>query len=353
MSQASHIAVLGGGSFGTVIANIMAEKGIVVRQWMRDQERVDEINTTRCNSRYLPDYLLAKDLEATTELSYALENAEVVFISVPSHAVRDVVRQSVNYLNHQQLLISTTKGIEAETFSLMSEIIADEIPNALVGVLSGPNLAKEIARKQLTATVIASQDEALRTRIQQLLHSPYFRVYASTDTYGVELGGTLKNIYAIAAGMSAALGMGENTRSMLMTRSLAEMSRFAVSMGANPMTFLGLAGVGDLIVTCMSPLSRNFRVGFALGEGKTLDEAVSVLGEVAEGVNTLHQVRDKAIEKDIYMPLVSGLYEVVFNAAPVADIARSMMVNAQSSDVEFVLPRDAAATSGINPSIHR
>lgn len=353
MSQASHIAVLGGGSFGTVIANIMAEKGIVVRQWMRDQERVDEINIHRCNSRYLPDYPLAKDLEATTELSYVLEHAEVVFISVPSHAVRDVVRQSAPYLNPEQMLISTTKGIEAETFSLMSEIIANEIVNARVGVLSGPNLAKEIAQRQLTATVIASQDEALRARIQQLLHCPYFRVYASTDTYGVELGGTLKNIYAIAAGMSAALGMGENTRSMLITRSLAEMSRFAVSMGANPMTFLGLAGVGDLIVTCMSPLSRNFRVGFALGEGKSLDEAVSVLGEVAEGVNTLHQVRDKALKNEIYMPLVSGLYEVVFNAAPVADIARSMMTNVQSSDVEFVLPRDAAEISGVNPSIHR
>ncbi len=341
MSPVSHIAVLGGGSFGTVIANIMAEKGFHVRLWMRDAERVAEINTTHFNARYLPDYPLAPTLEATTELKVALEDAEAVFISVPSHAVREVVQQSAPLLTPDQLLISTTKGIEAETFSLMSEIIADEIAGARIGVLSGPNLAKEIARHQLTATVIASQDEALRQRIQQLLHCPYFRVYASSDTYGVELGGTLKNIYAIAAGMSAALGMGENTRSMLMTRSLAEMSRFAVSMGANPMTFLGLAGVGDLIVTCMSPLSRNFRVGFALGEGKSLEQAVSVLGEVAEGVNTLRQVRDKALEKDIYMPLVTGLYEVVFNGAPVAAIARSMMVNAQSSDVEFVLPRDA------------
>lgn len=341
MSPVSHVAVLGGGSFGTVIANMMAEKGFQVRLWMRDAERVEQINQTHCNARYLPDYPLAESLQATTELQLALTGAEAVFISVPSHAVREVMQQSAPYLTPEQCLISTTKGIEAETFSLMSEIIADEIPQARIGVLSGPNLAKEIARHQLTATVIASQDEALRQRIQQLLHCPYFRVYASSDTYGVELGGTLKNIYAIAAGMSAALQMGENTRSMLMTRSLAEMSRFAVSMGANPMTFLGLAGVGDLIVTCMSPLSRNFRVGFALGEGKTLDEAVSVLGEVAEGVNTLRQVRDKALERDIYMPLVAGLYEVVFNAAPVTAIARSMMVNAQSSDVEFVLPRDA------------
>jgi glycerol-3-phosphate dehydrogenase (NAD(P)+) len=164
-------------------------------------------------------------------------------------------------------------------------------------------------------------------------------VSSSTDTYGVELGGTLKNIYAIAAGLSAALGMGENTKSMLMTRSLAEMSRFAVSLGANPMTFLGLAGVGDLIVTCMSPLSRNYRVGFALGEGKTLEQAVDALGEVAEGVNTLKLVKEKAESLDIYMPLVAGLYEVVFNHAPVKQVARGMMLNVQSSDVEFVLPR--------------
>ena len=175
--------------------------------------------------------------------------------------------------------------------------------------------------------------------MQSTLHTAYFRVYASTDMYGVELGGALKNIYAIAAGMSNALGMGENTRSMLMTRSLAEMSRFAVSMGANPLTFLGLAGVGDLIVTCMSPLSRNYRVGFALGEGKTLEQAVEALGEVAEGVNTLHRVKDKADQLGIYMPLVAGLYEVVFNQAPAAAVAKMLMLNEQSSDVEFVLPR--------------
>lgn len=156
----------------------------------------------------------------------------------------------------------------------------------------------------------------------------------------MELGGTLKNIYAIAAGLSAAFGMGENTRSMLLTRSLAEMSRFAVGMGANPLTFLGLAGVGDLIVTCTSPLSRNYRVGYALGQGHTLSEAVEALGEVAEGVNTLRLVREKAEEMGVYMPLVSGLYEVVFNHAPVEEVIRRMMLNEQNSDVEFVLPRE-------------
>ncbi|MCP8689265.1 NAD(P)H-dependent glycerol-3-phosphate dehydrogenase [Marinobacterium sedimentorum] len=339
MKGAMRVTVLGGGSFGTVLANIMAEKGIQVRLWMRDAQQVENVRKRRENSKYLPGYPLAATLEAHTSLADALSGAELVFVAIPSGGFRAVVHEARAYMTPGQMVVSTTKGIEAGTFSLMSEILADELPDARIGVLSGPNLAKEVAARQLTATVIASESEALRERVQSTLHTAYFRVYASTDMYGVELGGALKNIYAIAAGMSNALGMGENTRSMLMTRSLAEMSRFAVSMGANPLTFLGLAGVGDLIVTCMSPLSRNYRVGFALGEGKTLEQAVTALGEVAEGVNTLHRVKEKADQLGIYMPLVDGLYEVVFNHAPAAAVAKMLMLNEQSSDVEFVLPR--------------
>ncbi len=341
MSEVTKVAVLGGGSFGTIIANMVAENGIQVSHWMRDQKRVDEITTGRENTRYLPGYKLAEGLLPTTDMQEAVTGAQLIFVSIPSHSFRSVVKQAREWLTPSQMLVSTTKGIEAETFSLMSEILRDELPKGRIGVLSGPNLAKEVAQRQLTATVIASDDNELRELAQKVLHSAYFRVYASDDTYGVELGGTLKNIYAIAAGLSAAMGMGENTKSMLMTRSLAEMSRFAVCMGANPMTFIGLAGVGDLIVTCMSPLSRNYRVGYALGEGKTLDEAVESLGQVAEGVNTLKQVKTKAQEMDVYMPLVWGLYEVVFNHAPVAEVVKTLMLNEQSTDVEFVLPRDA------------
>ena len=339
MGVLGKVAVLGGGSFGTVIANMVAHNGYNVNLWLRDQARAEAINSTKENARYLPGYALAENLYASSDLETVLEGAEAVFVSIPSQSFRKVIQQAKPYLRAEQMLISTTKGIEAQTFSLMSEILKQELPNSRVGVLSGPNLAKEVAAGQLTATVIASEDESLRTAVQAILHCAYFRVYASSDTYGVELGGTLKNIYAIAAGLSAALGMGENTKSMLMTRSLAEMSRFAVSMGANPMTFIGLAGVGDLIVTCMSPLSRNYRVGYALGEGKTLEQAVESLGQVAEGVNTIKHVRDKAAEMQIYMPLVSGLYEVVFNHAPVAEVVKMLMSGEQSSDVEFVLPR--------------
>jgi glycerol-3-phosphate dehydrogenase (NAD(P)+) len=340
-AEQRKVAVLGGGSFGTVIANIMAEKGIQVAQWMRSQERADEINQHHTNGRYLPGYPLSTALVATTDIEAAVLDAELIFVAIPSQSFRSVVHQIQSIVTAQQCVISTTKGIEGETFSLMSQILKDELPQAMVGVLSGPNLAKEVAQHQLTATVIASDHESLRIAVQSALQQSYFRVYASSDTYGVELGGTLKNIYAIAAGLSAALGMGENTKSMLLTRSLAEMSRFAVSMGANPMTFLGLAGVGDLIVTCMSPLSRNYRVGYALGSGTTLEDAITSLGEVAEGVNTIRIIKEKADEMHIYMPLVTGLYEIVFNGAHVKEVAKALMTSEQSTDVEFVLPRTA------------
>lgn len=339
MSVVGKVAVLGGGSFGTVIANMVAENGHPVSLWLRDAERAEQLNTKHENSRYLPGYKLSENLFASSCLEEVLTDADIVFVSIPSQSFRQVVKQAKPYLKADQVLVSTTKGIEAQTFSLMSEIIREELPESRIGVLSGPNLAKEVANHHLTATVIASDDAELRGSVQSILHSSYFRVYASSDTYGVELGGTLKNIYAIAAGLSSALGMGENTKSMLMTRSLAEMSRFAVCMGANPMTFIGLAGVGDLIVTCMSPLSRNYRVGYALGEGKNLEQAVESLGQVAEGVNTIKHVREKAAEMQVYMPLVAGLYEVVFNKAPVADVVKMLMMNEQSTDVEFVLPR--------------
>lgn len=342
MSKINKVAILGGGSFGTVIANMVAENGFDVNLWLRDEALAAHINLAHENTRYLPEYKLSSRLFASTSIEEVVKGADIVFVSIPSQSFRQVVRQAREWLKPEQMLVSTTKGIEAQTFSLMSEILREELPLSPVGVLSGPNLAKEVASRQLTATVIASDSSELRSAVQEILHSSYFRVYASSDSYGVELGGTLKNIYAIAAGLSAALGMGENTKSMLMTRSLAEMSRFAVCMGANPMTFIGLAGVGDLIVTCMSPLSRNYRVGYALGEGKTLEQAVDALGQVAEGVSTIKHVKEKAAEMNVYMPLVSGLYEVVFNHAPVAEVVKMLMMNEQSTDVEFVLPREGA-----------
>ncbi len=330
-----RVAVLGGGSFGTVIANIIAENGYPVFFWMRSKDMAHQVNEARENSQYLPGYHLHKNVVATNDMRTAVTNAEVIFVAVPSHSFRAVVRLMRHFAPSKAMLISTTKGIERGSFMLMSQILRQEAPSAKVGVLSGPNLAKEIARRDLTGTVIASEHESVRQAIKQILASEYFRVFSNDDFYGVELGGSLKNIYAIVAGLAAALGMGHNTNSMLITRSLTEMARFGRELGADPMTFLGLAGVGDLIVTCSTPLSRNYRIGFNLGNGMTLDEAIKSVGQEAEGLNTLKLVKQKADELDVFMPLVSALYRVIYEGESVDRIVPSLVQSEQILDVEF------------------
>ena len=340
MSDSRTVTVLGGGSFGTAIANIAATNGHRVFQWMRSSSRAAEIQDIRENKRYMPGMALHDNLTATTDLEAAVSQSDIIFVSIPSKSFRSVVETAKPFIKSNQLVVSTTKGIEGGSFLLMSQILKELLPQNPVGVLSGPNLAKEIAQKTLTATVIASESPDVRTSIQELLSCSYFRVYANLDMFGVELGGALKNIYAIMSGLADAYGMGENTKSMLVTRSLAEMSRFAVCLGANPMTFLGLAGVGDLMVTCNSSLSRNFRVGYAVGKGTQLEDAIEELGEVAEGINTLRSVKQKAEELDVYMPLVQGLYAILIEKKEIKDIISGMMLAQQSTDVEFILPRN-------------
>lgn len=339
MTQQQPIAVLGGGSFGTAIANLLAQNGHRVLHWMRDPVQAEAIRVHRENPRYLKGVKVLDGVEPTTELPAVLSACELAFVALPSSALRQVL-QPVSGLLAGKLLVSTTKGIEAQTFKLMSEIIEEVAPKARIGVLSGPNLAKEIAAHTLTATVVASEDEELCRRVQEVLHGRTFRVYASADRFGVELGGALKNVYAIMAGMAAALGMGENTKSMLITRALAEMTRFAVHLGANPMTFLGLAGVGDLIVTCSSPKSRNYQVGFALGEGLSLQEAVDRLGEVAEGVNTIKVLKAKAEELQVYMPLVAGLHAILFEGRTLDQVIQALMRAEPKTDVDFISATD-------------
>lgn len=338
MSEKKCVAVLGGGSFGTAIANIIACNGHKTYLWMRSAEQVEAIVEAGENSRYLPGYKLSPELLVTADLAEAIHEAELIFVSIPSSSFRAVVQSLKPFIRSDAMVVSTAKGIEPVGFTLMSQVLEEELPQNSRGVLSGPNFAKEIVQHLQTATVIASQDEHLVKVVQKTLSSETFRVYANDDCYGVELGGALKNIYAIVCGMAAALGAGQNTQAMLLTRSLAEMGRFAQVMGANPMTFLGLAGVGDLILTCTSDLSRNYRVGFALGKGQKLDEIVANLGQVAEGVNTLKQVKQKADELDVYMPLVQGLYAILFGNKSISEIAHKLMMGEQNHDVKFMKP---------------
>ncbi|MFT5321840.1 MAG: glycerol-3-phosphate dehydrogenase (NAD(P)+) [Pseudohongiellaceae bacterium] len=334
-----NVAVLGGGSFGTVVANIIAHNNHKTLLWMRDKEQVVSLNKSHENINYLPGYKIHEDVVATDDLEAAVKDVDLIFVAVPSSSFRNVVQQMQPLIHKDVILVSLTKGIEAKTFALMSQILAEETDNKQIAVLSGPNLAKEIAVNSPTGAVVASIDPEVVKSVQEVLHSDNFRVYSNADMLGVELGGSLKNIYAIIAGLAEAMGMGHNTNAMLVTRSLTEMARFGVELGADPMTFLGLSGVGDLIVTCSSPLSRNFRVGKALGEGKDIDLVISEMDQVAEGINTLKQVKDKADELGVKMPLVNGLYEIMYNNQTVDHIISSLMLEEQGLDVEFAAGR--------------
>lgn len=335
MTKNNQIAVLGGGSFGTAIANMVAGNGHPTRLWMRDAEHARQCTENRENTRYLPGYRLDERLRITSDLAVALDGANLVFFSVPSAAFRELARRVAPLMPADTIAISTAKGIESSSFKLMSEILAEEMNSPRVGVISGPNIAQEVAANEITATVIASADPGVCEIVQQLLVTPFFRVYSNSDVYGVELAGALKNIYGIEAGMASAMGVGQNTLSVLITRSLAEMTRFAARLGANPMTFLGLSGVGDLFVTCTSPLSRNFRVGQALGKGRSLEEAIADVGQVAEGVNTARIVKQKADEMGVYMPLVTALCDVMFNKKSIPRVLYNMMQSEKTDDVEF------------------
>lgn len=335
MKDTLTVSVLGGGSFGTALANIISANGHQTHLWMRDHERAKKSQRIRENPDYLPGIALHENLTVTSDLPACVDRSDLVVISIPSESFREVARVMAPHLKPGTIVISTTKGIEADGFHLMSQILEEELDNVRIAVLSGPNFAAEIVQNQFTGSVIASDDDEVAQCVQRVFSSATFRVYRSRDRYGVELGGALKNIYAIVTGMAASLGCGHNTMAMLLTRSLAEMGRFARELGANPTTFLGLAGVGDLVLTCTSDLSRNYRVGQAIGQGKSLEDAIREIGQVAEGINTLKIVKRKADELEVYMPLVSGLYGVLFEGRDILAVVNGLMTGEMSSDVDL------------------
>jgi len=345
-----EVAILGGGNFGTAIANIVASNGYPTHLWMRDEAQVAECRSERENRRYLPGHLLVDLVEPTADLQQAVGRSSLIIVSVPSASFREVAEQMARHASSDDVFVSATKGIERTEpeeigadgsrggFKLMSQILAEVTGSDRIGVLSGPNLAEEIADRQYTGTVIASRNPEVCSLVQAVLKNDALRVYSNDDVYGVELGGALKNIYAIVCGMASGMSVGQNTLGMLITRALAEMSRFAVSLGANPYTFLGLAGVGDLLVTCTSPLSRNFQLGYRLGQGMSMDEALADLGKLAEGVNTLKVIYEIAGDLGVYMPLVAGMYRFIFERVDLDQLISELMTGGNPQDVEFALP---------------
>ena len=347
-----RLAFLGGGSFGTAMANLAARNGCDTTLWVRNKRTVKAMVKTQTNKKYLPGFKLDDRLKYSHDLAETVKDKDIVFIAVPGLAFRETLKNIAPFISGQSV-VSLTKGMEKDTFALMSDIIKDELPEVNFGVMSGPNLAIEIMKNMPSATVIASESEPLRHAVQAALHSAFFRVFASDDVKGVELGGALKNIYAIAMGMAAAYDVGENTKAMILTRALAEMSRFGVEAGANPLTFLGLSGVGDLYATCSSELSRNYRIGTMLGRGMNIDAAVKKLGQTAEGVNTIQQVHEKATKEGIYMPITHALYAVIYEDKAALGVALHLMEAGFRSDVEFVMAHDhsnAALTAQMKTS---
>lgn len=332
------IAVIGGGSFGTAIAQLSAQNGNLVSLYARNPEIVADITDNHRNSAYLPDLPLSEFIVASSELSAVVRAATLVFLSIPSHSFRDVCRQIAGDLRPDAAVISTTKGIEEPAFLLMSQVLEQELEVAgatnHIGVLSGPNLAREIVEGQYAGTVIASRHETLCQLVQKTLSGARFRVYASPDVFGVELGGALKNIYAIILGMAAGTGVGKNTEGLLLTRSVAEMCRFALEMQADPSTFLGLAGIGDLFATCTSPLSRNFTLGVELAKGASLEEAQQQVEQAAEGVNTIRLVHAEAQKRGVYMPLVEALAGFLFEGFSLDGMVNRLMSRIPSEDVQ-------------------
>lgn len=330
------VGVVGGGSWGTTIANIIADNGYIVPLWLRDSDVVDEINQTHENRKYLPGFALSERVIATTSLSEIAGQCRIIFFVVPSKGFRDVAFQLGEHLTGEHTIIHGTKGLEQSTFKRMSVILREETCCKKIGVLSGPNLAKEIMKKQPAGTVVASNFDEVVQQARKILNNSYFSVYGSDDIIGAELGGVFKNIIAIAAGIAEGLGLGDNTKSMLITRGNIEMTRLGLSLGAQMTTFNGLSGIGDLIATCMSPLSRNYQVGFRLAQGETLEEILGSMVYVAEGIQTTKTINDYALQNKISMPIVRGVYKILFEKRDIRKVIDGLMYLKAEQEMEFV-----------------
>lgn len=319
MSQQPVVAVLGAGSWGTALAKHLADKGYETRLWSRRAEQAQAINETRKNPSYLKDIELPETLRATSDLADALKGSDLVLVVVPTAANRELLERAVPLIPPDAVVVSATKGIEWGTLDLVSQIFEESFPaerHRMLTYLGGPSFAKEVALGVPTAVTLAGHDEETLERAQAYFTTDRFRVYTTDDVIGVEVGGALKNVIAIASGIADGMELGLNTRAALITRGLAELSRLALRMGAHPLTMGGLGGTGDLVLTCTGDLSRNRTVGMGLGQGKTLDQVLEELGMVAEGVRTAKSAHDLARKLDVELPITEQVHAVLYEDKP-------------------------------------
>jgi len=317
--------VVGGGTFGTALAVILLEMGKRVLMWVRREAQAAEINTEHSNKRYLPDFTLPEGLEATSDLAGGVAGTPVILMAVPSRSFRAVARQLGDHVEGDQIVVHTTKGFEIETFQRMSQLLREETCTLKVGALSGPNLAVELMKGHPAGATVASNYQEVLDRAQDLFRGGRMRVYGSRDVVGTEMAGAFKNIIALAAGISDGMGFGDNTKALLLTRGLSEMARIGVSMGGDVFTFSGLAGFGDLMATCASPLSRNHQVGSRLARGETLEQILESMTQVAEGVPTTEAVHRHAVSRGLDLPIVRAVHGILFEGWKVEDALTRLM----------------------------
>ena len=313
---AHQVAVIGAGSWGTALADLLARNGHAVTIWAHEPDVAASITREHENRRFLAGVPLAPQVRATTDLGAALGDASLVCLATPSHVLRSIVRAGAASLPRGVTICVASKGIEEDSLELMSEVVAGEAPGHPIVALSGPSFASEVAAQQPTAVVAASDDDVASAMVQEALSNTHFRVYTHHDILGVELGGSLKNVMAVAAGIVEGVGLGFNSRAALITRGLAEMIRLGNALGAKPATFAGLAGLGDLVLTCTGSLSRNRAVGVSIGAGATLDEAQAGKETVAEGVTTTRSAHALAAREGVEMPIVATVHRILFDGYP-------------------------------------
>ena len=332
-----RITVVGAGSWGTALAMVLADNGHEVRLWGHKEVQINEINSNHTNTKYLPDISLPPSIKAYYSLQPALEGIETIILAVPTKAIREVLKNICTIINSPLTVVHVSKGIEPDSLMRVSEIIEDEMPVHLlksVVVLSGPSHAEEVSLRHPTTVTVSSKDLKATEYVQDLFMNQHFRVYTNPDIVGVEIGGSLKNIIALAAGITDGLGYGDNAKAALITRGLAEIARLGSAMGANPLTFSGLTGIGDLIVTCTSVHSRNWRAGNLLGKGQNLEQVLGNMGMVVEGVRTTKAAYQLAEKMDVKMPITYALYDVLFNNKHVKDAVDSLMTRVKTHEIE-------------------
>jgi glycerol-3-phosphate dehydrogenase (NAD(P)+) len=333
--EVKAVAVIGAGSWGTTLAQLLADKGQEVSLWAREPEVYADLDRDGVNHTFLPGVRLSSRLRFTREYRAALDGAGVILMAVPSHGFRQMLRDLKPYWPPGAVLVSATKGMEIDSRLTMEGVVREELgAEAAYAVLAGPSFAREVIQKQPTAVTVASRQRDTALFLQQIFSAPYFRVYTSYDVTGVELGGALKNIFAIGTGILSGMGLGDNPRAALITRGLAEMFRLGARLGANPMTLTGLAGLGDLILTCTSSQSRNFQVGVKLGQGLSLDQILAGMTMVAEGVKTSRAVYSLAVRLGVEMPLVTASYKILYEGLTPKEAIKKLMARELKDEME-------------------